>query len=192
MAKLEIEPFKVGEMEVTEVSIRKLNFLEFIGVAKGATNQKQYTRQRIMAAVTFNGEKVTSEQIPLLPIPVAKEIMNELNSGEGNGIPGVVLSGDADGIHEPVLYKLGTPLKMKNSKGEVLIEELEFQAKTFGDIEDIVATENGMQQTVELLKKLAVPVGVKGLTILPESVLSQLTVADGLKIATDISPNFIE
>lgn len=192
MTKLEIDPFTLGDTEITEVVVKPLRFLEFVKATQGTTTIKDYQRSRMRASVTLNGNLISSEQISMLPIKVGKKIVEELNKiDDGNG-PGEILSGDNDGINAPILYRLGTPLKMKRGKEDVFIKELEFQAKTFGDIEDIIASDHILVQAVELLKRLAVPVGVKGLTVLPENVLNQLSTADGAKIAQDVLTPFVE
>ena len=182
----DLKPFMLGDLEVTSVEVKTINYLTFMQATQGAGTQKEYNRRRVLSSVTFNGKEVTAEQYVLIPLPVAKAIFAVVNDGARNGPAGKVLTPDADGISTPILYKLGTPLKMKDRQ----VEEIEIQGKTLGDVEDIVASENGMQQAVEILKRISTPVGVKGLTILPEALLIQLTVTDGLQIATEIAPRF--
>lgn len=189
--KLEIEPFKTSDLEVNEVTVKSLGFMDLVKVWARASTPKGRQRAQMQAMVRFNGEEPTLDQITKLPIRVAKNIMKGMNEAGDKSEPGGVLSEGADGIDTPIVYRLGTPLKMKRGKEDVLITELEFKATTYDEIEDVIAAENDLAATVELIKKLAVPVGIKGLSIVPEAALSQLTTSDGMKMAMEVLVPFV-
>lgn len=189
--KLEIEPFKVGDLDVTEVTVRTLGFIDLVSVWSKSSTAKGRQRAQMQAMVRLNGQEPTIEQITKLPIKVAKRILAGMNKASDTSEPGQVLSDGADGIDTPILYKLGTPLRMKRGKEDVFITELEFKATTYDEIEDVIAAENDLAATVELIKRLAVPVGVKNLNIVPEATLSQLTMSDGMKMAIEVLAPFV-
>lgn len=96
---------------------------------------------------------------------------------------------DGDGITAPVLVKLSSPLTL----GDQSISELEFHAKTFGDIEGILAESNGGKQAIIFIEELAHPV-VSNLKLqrLPQWAVDQLSVIDGMFIARKVLPRFLE
>lgn len=105
--------------------------------------------------------------------------------------PGEVLS-QGDGISAPILYRLGTPLRT-GGQDPFPIEELEFSARTYGDIEEVLAGESPMAQALLLIQTCAKPVGGPvQLQALPSWAVTQIAIADGLKIATDVLPSFLD
>lgn len=188
---LEFTPFRLGDLEVTEISVSSMNFVEFVKATAHAQDTKSYHRARMKSSVQLNGKQITDEQIPLLPIPVGKKILDYLEAFE-TGTGGSVTTPDANGVDAPIIFKLGTPLQMKTGKGEAQeILELEFMAKTYGDLEDALAETTPMRQAVELLRRTAVPLGTS-LTILPEALLNQVSIMDGILIAQKVVPPFVD
>lgn len=189
--KLDIEPFKVGDLDVAEVEVKTLGFLAFAEAVKYAVDTKEYQRARLKASVRLDGKAVTDEQITLLPVRVGKAILAKLDDGAIEGGRGNVLTPDANGIDQPILYELANPIKLKTKSGSAEIKELEFHARTFGELEDVLAEQTQMQQAVVALRKLAAPVGVSS-PILSEAMLQQISVLDGLTIASKVITPLVE
>lgn len=189
--KLDIEPFKVGDADVSEVEIIKLGFIAFAQAVQYAQDTKTYQRARLKASVTLNGKAITDEQITMLPVKVGKAIMAKLDDGAVDQGRGTVLTPEANGIDQPILFELANPIKLKSRSGVTEITELEFHARTFGDLEDVLAEASQMQQAVVALRKLAAPVGVSS-PILSEAMLQQISVLDGLTIASKVIAPLVE
>jgi len=129
---------------------------------------------------------VTLNDILNLPIAAAHTIIGKLDSDEGKA--GKIIR-DGDGIDKAIVFELGTPIP--TGAGKDPIRELEFHAKTYGDIEDILAADNAIQQTAKMIETIATPLG-STLSRLPSWALTQITVADGVTISREILPRFLE
>lgn len=198
MEKIEFTAsFQIAEKDVTEIKVNPLTFLELgqlwdqIGVGS-AKAEVALQRARIKHQAHFmNGSErliPSPEDLHKMPFPVAKAIIDAL--GHGQGLPGKVI-GNGDGATAPILYKLGTPIEMKDGTGKArVIEELEFMASTYGELEDVFAAENEVARALALLTAIAVPVGVDGLTRLPGWAIDRITVADGVTIMKQVSNRF--
>lgn len=188
---------KLGEATIDEILIAPLTFMEMTRLWKKAAAAKSkpelaLQRARIMHQTHFMSvgvrQTLTDEQLHKLPITVAKGILAHLDDEQGKAGK---LIGDGDGATTSIIYELGTPIGMKNSKGEdVTITELEFHAETYGDIEDVLAADSDMSKTVELLKRTAKPVGVPSLQAIPGWALDRFTIADGVTIMLTVLPRF--
>jgi len=197
--KLDIEPFAVGEVNIAEVKVTGIKFLEFTEVWDNASAvnfgnpETALQKQRILAQTEFktdDGEIFAMGLADLSGIPatVARTIIAHLSVGQGTA--GKVI-GNGDGAIKPIQYKLGTPLTMNASgKEPVVVEELEFHAVTYGELEDVLAADNNVDKTRFLLRTVAKPVTTAKLTTLPHAMLTQLTVADGVEIMNHVTPNF--
>lgn len=187
---------KFGEDAISSIEVHPIHFVELVGIwnrAFAATSKKEVVlqRARIMQQTHFmNGDKrifPDEAQLRSLPLDVAKSIISSLELGQG--VPGKVL-GDGNGISSPVLYKLGTPISAKTGKGEkVEISELEFQATTYGEVEDVLASVSEMSQTIALIQGIAKPVSTT-LMALPGWAIDRISVADGLTIMKEVLPRF--
>ena len=87
-----------------------------------------------------------------------------------------------------IVKVLGTPIS--TGQGKDPISELEFHAQTYGDIEDVMAAPDGIQQTVKLIALVAKPLG-SSLTALPSWAINLITVTDGITIQREILPRFL-
>jgi hypothetical protein len=67
---------------------------------------------------------------------------------------------------------------------------LEFLAKTYGDIEDVLSAGDGINQAAVLLATVAKPLGTS-LTVLPSWALAQISIADGFAIMREVLPRFL-
>lgn len=192
-------PIHVGEEAATKVKIAPLLFKRFVDITRdvlAARTAKQkieplMLRARIRAQCTFMtaAEKaipLSEEILTTLPAAAAKLVVPALTFDEGK--QGELLSEAADGIGAPIHYRLGAPIKGANGKS---IAELEFLCKTFGDLEDVLAGDQPMFQTVDLISGVARPVDGSMLA-LPSWAIDQITLADGMFIMNKILPRFLE
>lgn len=193
--KFEKGEYNIGALSIAEIKVGPIAFVAYGNIVEPIIltmeNQrdrnKEVVRAMMKARCTAFGTdgkmyKLTDEAISALPIKKAVDLKLMLN--EDTGVAGEILN-DADGVSAPILYKLGTPLK--DSKG-VFASELEFQAKRYGDIEDVLACPYTYSQTAALIEKCSMTVGEKSM-VLPSWALDQISVEDGLKIS-EILPRF--
>lgn len=194
-----------GETTVTSIKVFPLNFVSFVKlwtdtqneVRSSKTNDSSLVvmqRKRIILQAQFmaGDQRLKPElaNVLQLPLGVAKQIISALDIGEG--VAGTLLN-DADGISSPIHYKLGTPIAIKVGGKEELIKELEFQASTYGDIEEVLAGDSEVPQALELLRRCATPVGLdSNMKTLPSFALDQITNADGITIMQQVLPNFLK
>jgi hypothetical protein len=195
--KLEKIPIKLqlGDTLIDGAVVRPMTFQAFsdtIAEAQAITDDipwlAKMRRLRMTKQVQYyvNGTvmPVGSMDILKLPISDARTIINRLDSNEGK--VGKIIR-DGDGIDKAITYELGTPIQA--GKGEP-IRELEFHASTYGDVEDVMAADNTVQQTVLLIKKLGKPLN-SSLTALPSWAADSVTIADGVYIMNEILPRFL-
>lgn len=191
-------PVKFGETIIDTIKVEKLGFVGFSDIwtaaaAKGTKDlMKNIRRGRIARQVHFMAAEKrivpTDPDISTLPISVMKPILTLLDAESGP--PGRVLEPVGDGMTTPIVYKLGTPFKSSNSKGEgEVIEELEFLASTYGEIEDMLAAPNDIQAALILIKTVAKPLGSK-FQRLPGWAVDRLTMSDGVMIVNEVLKSF--
>jgi len=198
-AKLEKIPikFQLGDNLIDGAVIRPLTFKSFADCIVEAQSMKEpqafdarMRRIRMTRQVAYyiNGTVVpmSMEDVLKMPIPDVRKISAKLDENEGKG--GKIIR-DGDGIDKAITYELGTPIPM--GAGKPPITELEFHAKTYGDIEDVLAADSTVQQTAKLIETVAKPLG-SSLTLLPSWAISLITVADGVVISRDVLPRFLE
>jgi hypothetical protein len=140
--------------------------------------QVSYSVNGTIVPVTFN-------DISQMPIPDARKIIAQLDTDEG--LPGRIIS-DCDGIDKSIVYELGTPIP--TGQGKEPIRELEFHARTYGEIEDVLAADSPLSQAAKLVETIAKPLGTT-LSALPSWALNLISVSDGLAISRDILPRFL-
>lgn len=187
---------KFGDAVIDEIVIHGLAFVVLTGMWTVMAGAKKpvavLQRERIKKQVHFmsGGKRIFPDaaQIGQLPAAVARNIISNLEVDQG---PAGKVIHEGDGMSTPILYQLGTPIEMKDSKGvSTSIKELEFIATTYAELEDVLCGENDMVQALELLKTVAAPVGVSGLMRLPGWALDKVTVADGVSIMQKVLPSF--
>ncbi|QIW87518.1 tail assembly chaperone [Agrobacterium phage OLIVR4] len=77
--------------------------------------------------------------------------------------------------------------------GEESITELEFHAKTYGDIEAVFAEDNAAEQTILFIENIAKPITSNlKLQALPSWAVDQITPNDGIFISRFVLPRFLE
>jgi len=169
-------------------------FNEFVIEAQSMTTPKTWEgklrRVRMTKQVAYytNGTQVPMSQVEILrmPIPAARDISAKLDENEGK--PGKIVR-PGDGVETAIVYELGTPLTLR-AKEPVVIRELEFLAKTYGEIEDVLAASSTFQQAAHLIATVAKPLGTS-LSLLPSWAVSQIMFADGYAIVREVLPHFL-
>lgn len=187
------EEVKIGDKSITSIEVNPLTFQELGEIwdevrsrGTGASIQRARIKRQGVFKAGETALALDDASLGQFPIRVAKDIIAALDVGQGEAGE-VVLEGD--GIATPIVYKLGAPIRMKNSKGEeTSITELEFIARVYSDIEDILSADHDVAKTIALLR-LAKPMG-SSLSKIPEWALDRFTVADGVTMMTKVLPHF--
>lgn len=188
--------FIVGDKQVDGITIAPALFarwVQFITEAntlkQPATFEARLRRVRMLRQVTYylNGVAVPlgAADISQMPIAVARELIDKLETDPIDKAGKVIRPGD--GIDKAIGFELGTPI---GSRGQKPITELEFMAKTYGEIEDVLAAGDMMSQTMLLITTVAKPVH-PSLTLLPSWAIDQIGVSDGFEIARQVLPSFL-
>lgn len=167
-------------------------FTEYLAEASALTAPRtidaKLRRVRLAKQVTYyaNGTvaPISMTDVLKLSIPSARKLSARLDDSQG--VAGKLVR-DGDGIDKSIVYELGTPIQVQ---GKAPIKELEFQAKLYGDIEDVMSAPTPMQQTQLLISMIAKPLGTS-LMLLPSWAVDQITVADGVTIMTEVLPRFL-
>lgn len=189
--------FQLGDTLIDGVIIKPLTFSVFVECITTAQVMQEpkifearLRRLRMIKQVNFysgnNLVAMSTENLLKMPIPATRIVTSHLDDGEG--VPGKIVR-DGDGIDKAIVYELGTPIPL--GQGKAPIKELEFQASTYGDIEDVIAVDTAIQQTLIMLTTMAKPLGTS-LSLLPSWAVNQITVADGVVISRDVLPRFLE
>lgn len=188
--------YQLGEKLIDSATVKSIGFAQFVDYIQRARDLKdsktfeaKLKRIRLQNQVVYhaNGTDValSMEDILKLPIPAARAIDVHLDTGEG--LPGKIIR-EGDGIEKPIGYELGRPIQV--GQGKDPIKELNFMAKTYGDIEDVLASTDFMEQTQFLIKTVARPVH-SSLSALPSWAFDRISVADGVTIAQKVLPVFL-
>lgn len=191
-------PVAIGEESAVKVRVAPLKFKRFVDITRATLQERKgkqkleplMLRARIRAQCTFVTSAgktilISQEQLTALPVPAAKAIVAALPEDEGE--TGELLN-DGNGIDSPIHYRLGSPIKGANGKK---IEEIEILCKTFGDLEDVLAGDQPLYQTLDLLAAVAKPVDGSMLA-LPSWALDEITLADGMFILNNVLPRFLD
>jgi hypothetical protein len=175
--------------------VKPISFANFGGVVEEARLMKdpktwegKLRRARMAKQVAFyaNGTVVDVSIFDLtkLSIQSARTLIDLLDRDDG---PQGKVIRPGDGIEKAIIYELGTPIRIQNKDP---IKELEFIAKNYGDVEDIMASVDPIEQANLLIANLAKPLGTT-LTTLPSWAVAQITLGDGLTIVRDVLPPFL-
>jgi hypothetical protein len=203
MKKTEIElgteSFVIGEDVVSRIIVNTIGFEALLtlvakaqrGTTEDSEAQKAVERARFVEQVEYYaGEKRIAPDVTALlqmPFKLARKIRAAFN--EPDVKPGKVVDDKADGITSPLLFTLGTPIA--TDKGNII--ELEFQAKTLGDIEDVLYRTNPHDQALALIRSVAVPLGQEtALMAMPDWATAAISIADGVAIAQEVLPRFLD
>lgn len=191
------EPVTIREQGAVKITVAPLMFSTFVRISEKALLLQSSKRPlnvllqrlRMQTQVTFHTVndqtfKLSDEDLATLPAAVARKIVPLLALDEGG--PGELLS-DGDGLSAPVHVKLGTPIK---AGGDKEFAELEFLAKTYSDIENILVADQPIFQTFALIEGLANPID-GSIERLPSWAIDQITIADGVFILNNVLPRFL-
>lgn len=188
-------PFMIGEKSIARIEVNEIGFETFIGAVDRVSGKDDYGkliyRERTKVQCKFfdaAGQPVAIDDTALMQMPLqyGKQLYKALDHESAK--PGKVIT-KGDGITSPIVYELGTPISIKG-KGE--IRELEFMAKTLGDVEDVLHRRTSYDQTLALLR-IAQPLGAEAnMLALPGWAVSAITVPDGVTISQEVLPSFLE
>lgn len=188
--------FPIGDTIIDGAVIRPLTFQGFAEAVTAAqamsqpkTFEARIKRVRMLRQIQYfvgtAQRTVSAEELMRMPIPAARTLSRLMESAD-EGKPGKIIR-PGDGVDQAVTYELGTPIPV--GQGKQPITELEFIAKTYGDVEDILAAPDTIQQTILLLQTIAKPLP-STLSALPSWASSIITMADGITISREILPLF--
>jgi hypothetical protein len=188
----------LGDRIIDGATIRPLSFQAFadiISEAQGMTVPKTFEgrlkRLRMYKQVAYYAGatqvQLTIQDILKLPIPDVRAITAKFDTSTDEGKAGKIIR-EGNGIDQAIVFELGNPIP--TGSGKQPIKELEFLAKTYGDIEDVLAAENSIQQAAQLIATVAKPLG-SSLSLLPSWATSAISVADGVTISQVVLPHFL-
>ena len=191
--------FNVGGQPVKSVTFSAIGFVDFMRLSRDV---RAFSRSdEAMARNTFRARLKHQATLQLADgksAPFTDEIITGMPPRLGIRLKAVLDAGTAsltqpkmihkgDGVAESVHIQLANPLKSGNGHE---IKELEFQAKSFGDMEDVIVADDRVAQMTALL---AVARPVDGnLIALPSWAVSQITLIDGLFIMNEVLPCFLD
>lgn len=188
-------PYIIEKKSVGHIIVKPISFVKFVSLIDDATPgdefAKSFLRLRIRAqasAYDAAGNPLAMGDLDLaqMPIVYARKVTPLLNVGAGAAGN---LVGEGDGITSPVLFRLGTPIGTNKAE---LISELEFSAKVFADVEDILAEDTSHKQALAMIRRIALPVGTNiKLLALPSWAVEGITLSDGLHIMDKVLPRFL-
>jgi hypothetical protein len=188
--------WQLGDTLIDSVVIKPLTFSTFVDnivaaqqTSAGKSFEARLRRIRMVRQTSFYAGgvlvQVKPEDILKMPIPASRVILDHIDDGEG--VAGKIIR-DGDGVDKAIVYELGTPIPL--GAGKQPIKELEFQASTYGDVEDVLAVDTTIQQALLLITTIGKPIGTS-LSLLPTWAIGAITVADGITISREILPRFL-
>lgn len=196
------EPYLFNGSQVETITLDALTFSKIIDLSSmatvmakstdGASFQGVFRSLRMKAAMklhTADNKAHTLEyiQISMMPPRIGREVAYAVDFDPA---PETIILADGNGFEKPILIKLGSPIGQQNTTaGENAdISELEFQVKTFGQLENILSEDNNMRRAAELISHVAKPAGMLQL---PTWAVDQISMQDGLFIMNEVMPRFL-
>lgn len=146
--------------------------------------------QERVVLITEKGERKKPDFITIsgMPPAVAKQCISKFNIL----MPELTFlsDSDADGMSKAIHIKLTEPIKAFDpvSKAERVLDELEFFAKTYGELEAVLGEISEWDQALALIRTVAKPIGMLKL---PDWAVSGVSAADGFGIMKKILPRFL-
>lgn len=202
LAEIEVtEPFAVNGAIVAKLTVSPITLTGFAACIKearrvpgdvsGEVGLLRARRKKQVSAFDKSGKSVQLDDTAFAQMPRGLFIRVTDLLDEQEAPAGMVIRA-GDGIDNPVIFKLGVPLNFQGGESGGVIEELEFQARTGGDIESVVATNDGIERTIALITHCAAPLG-RDVTLqrLPSWMLDQVSMADGVEIMRSVLPDFL-
>lgn len=155
--------------------------------------QRAERRKLQVKAFDASGVEVAIEDGELLKLP--RSLGSKIAAGidKVSKVPGGKVIVKGDGADTPVIFKLGSGLIVGGDKGEQTIYDIEFSAKTWGDIEIVLCAGSSVAQTLALIENCALPLAKDlGIIRFPSMMLDQITMNDGVAIMNEVLPGFLE
>lgn len=194
-------PVLIQDKKITHFEIKPLKFAAFVKLAEETNNitggdRKKFSllnrRARMKKQVTaYAGELALllgDLEISQLPLTYGIQINKAID--EEGGESGILVNPN-DSITAPTLYKLGTPIKFQQNSDGGEFSEIEFIARTFGDIEEIMAETGEPQQMLAALRTIAKPLGASDtLLTMPSWAIDEITINDGFTMIEKVLPRF--
>ncbi|BCB20289.1 hypothetical protein [Bosea sp. ANAM02] len=193
--------FNLGGQPVQSATVAPIGFAAYVAVTNAATRAgrspeafaRNVFRARLKAQVTLqlaSGQtgKLDDEAITALHPRLGLRLKAAIDSSAASAGRAELLGNpDADGITEPIHVKLGDPIK---GAGDAVIDEIEFQAKTLGEMEDVITADDRIGQVLALMK-IGRPV-TGSLSALPSWAVDQISMGDGLFLLTEVLGRFLD
>lgn len=188
--------FQLGEKLIDSATVKPISFAKFASFIQQAqqlkdkkTFEAKLKRVRMQQQVDYhvNGSVISLEMDDVLKLPIAAVRAINVHLDDDEGKVGKIIR-EGDGVDKAIGYELGRPIPV--GQGKEPIKELEFIAKTYGDIEDVLSATDAIEQAELLIKTIAKPVH-SSLTALPSWAVEQISVADGVIIAQKVLPLFL-
>jgi hypothetical protein len=190
--------FQLDDRAIDGATLKPLSFQGFVDCVKEAqvmsqpkTFEARLKRQRLLRQIVFyTGNaitKVSSSELLRMPLPVARLLLSKLEEADESP-PGKIIR-HGDGVASAITFELGTSIPV--GSGKPPIKELEFLAATYGDLEDVMAATNRIEQSLMLISNVAKPLGTS-LSQLPSWAVAQISTADGFAIGNEVVPLFLE
>lgn len=197
-------PYMIGEARVDRLVVKPIGLAAFLkardaarqamAVAKASDFPKFIARERRaiqISAIDAAGKAFAISETAMMEMPIryavaADRAMQEVLDDAGT----IVIEGDGAG--SAVIYALGKPLTASTKGGDAVeISEIEFNARTLRDVEDVLAAGEGLDGALAFIQKCGKPVG-KDVTLqaLPSWAVEQISLADGVQILNEVMPGF--
>lgn len=190
---------KIGEKRIHSFVLKPQSFTSYLASVTDAQSSniamqtalfREWTVRHVEARGS-DGQAIKYSIADLLMFPAKFARQFSLWQRTDESPEGSIIN-SGDGTSEPCLFKLGTPLKLRMTDAEGEISELDFYAKTIGDVESVITSNSKFEQTDALIRNCATPMGdnVK-IVRLTEDAVSQITLSDGMAIMTKVLPRFL-
>jgi hypothetical protein len=180
-----------GGKEAHEVVIYRPTCKQMTEVLDGAENQVERLERFVSKCCRALNGSAEPLEFPF----------GELNSADGADIGSIVaaMSDDAskvspeiigDGITEPLLYTLQTPLKVSPKEDSEVVRQLMFEAKRVRDISDYLDASGATAEFHTFMRAFAKPLGL-AMPLMTDILIDALDFLDYLVIRNTIMGKFV-
>lgn len=193
-------PYVTNDRAFKAIRVEPIGFTKYALTRKAAAGAKteaqvrsRTAREQIKfqcVAIDDNGKehRFSDDDISAMPIPYAISVRDAMTLALFPADAGeAAILAEGNGISSAILVKLGSPIKMQGGQE---IAELEFQAGTVSQLEDVISLDSHFEQTEALLAIAKPATGT--LLSLPSWAISQISLADGIFIMNKVRPAFFE
>ena len=194
-------PITIGTTPIASLAIKKQSFADYIEASQRAQKSAgdnltaAFRREWILTFVEprdRDGKSVPFGVKDILDFPATYPLRFLRAQGRDSSPAGEIVR-DGDGLSEPLIYRLGTPLSIAGSNGESQVTELEFLIRSYGDIEPVMDEAYDLARTLALVRTCATPLGMDATLLrLPDFAMKQITISDGITISEKVAPRFFE